>query len=47
MTFKDILLILTSYPDATPDAGIVRALSLAAAPAAYLENPPVPVFLSH
>jgi nucleotide-binding universal stress UspA family protein len=31
MAFKDILLALTSYPDATPDASIDRALALGAA----------------
>jgi nucleotide-binding universal stress UspA family protein len=31
MAFKDILLALTSYPDATPDASVDRALTLVAA----------------
>jgi nucleotide-binding universal stress UspA family protein len=31
MAIKDVLLTLTSYPDATPDASIERALSLCAA----------------
>ncbi|HEY0302268.1 MAG TPA: universal stress protein [Rhizomicrobium sp.] len=36
MAYKDILLALTSYPDATPDASIDRALTLGAALGAHV-----------